>query len=106
MTTILRIGLIRRTVLPRVLSHILTWAILAVYAVAAACARIGILEYAEIEEASGVENVGTVVTFTVIFYVGYCEFAPRRSNGHLSGHCPIAPLPLARARPLAPTNRL
>ena len=89
MTTILRVGLLRRTVVPRVMSHVLTWCVLGVYAAAAAAARLGVLEYTEKGD-GGIENVGTVVTFTVIFYVGYCETAQGHSNGRaVSEPCSI-----------------
>jgi len=70
MKTALRIRLLRHTVLPRLLCQYLTWIVLIAWGGTAALAYNGITE-PDIED--GVfTGAGTMVTFMIIFYVGYC----------------------------------
>jgi len=70
MNTALKISLFPRTVIPRLFQRQLTWVVLGTWIGTSACARMGITE-GDID--TGVfDGAGTMVTFMIIFYVGYC----------------------------------
>lgn len=72
--TVARIGLIGRTVVPRILRHGVCWFVLAVYFLATLLARTRAISLATLgdDAADGLAQPGRVVTFMIIFYVS-CE---------------------------------
>lgn len=70
--TVLRFDMLKRTVLPKLLTQPTQWAVLLVYAATAICARLGFHIGEVSESASSFANAGVMVTFMIIFYVGYC----------------------------------
>ena len=74
--TLIKLHTLPRTVLPRLAKKPLIWLMFAVFAAGAAAARSGWLTEEEIEQAGMLDTMvrenGTMVTFMVVFYVGYC----------------------------------
>jgi len=68
--TIVRIDKIPRSVLPKLLAQPTQWFILAVYITAAVLQRNGV-DFGPIDGVN-FEGAGQMVTFMIIFYVGYC----------------------------------
>ena len=69
--TVTRLGLVGRTVLPRLARHPLFWCVVATFGGSAAASRLGY--HGDVEEVAGMlEGGGTFVAFMIIFYVGYC----------------------------------
>ena len=69
-STVLRVDKLGRTVIPKLLKQPVQWAVLLVYASTAACRRAGV-DFGVID-ADAFSGAGTMVTFMIIFYVGYC----------------------------------
>ena len=69
-STITRLDKISRTVLPRLLKQPVQWAVIAVYAASATTARLGV--DIGLVDGKDFNGAGTMVTFMIIFYVGYC----------------------------------
>lgn len=69
--TVARLGLINRTVVPRILRRYPTWMVLLLYAGTAVSSRLGFMVFDELEP-SVFDGVAQVVTFMIIFYVSYC----------------------------------
>ena len=73
MDTLFKIWTLPRTVLPRLAMKPLIYIILASFACGAVLARTGIMSDDNLAEAEQLEDSGgTMVTFIVVFYVGYC----------------------------------
>ena len=73
--TVGRLGLINRTVLPRILRHGTCWAVMLVYLLACVLSRTGYLAFTDfdtIATTEGLAQPGRVITFMIIFYVSYC----------------------------------
>ena len=74
--TLIKLNTLPRTVLPRLAKKPLIWLMFAVFAAGATAARSGWLTEEEIEQAGMLDTMvrenGTMVTFMVVFYVGYC----------------------------------
>jgi len=69
--TVTRLGLVGRTVLPRLAKHPLFWCVVATFGGSATASRLGY--HGDVEEVAGMlEGGGTFVAFMIIFYVGYC----------------------------------
>lgn len=70
MASALKLRLLPRTVVPRLLKHYLTWVVIFTWGITTALARLGFTE-GDIDDAV-FNGAGTMVTFMIIFYVGYC----------------------------------
>ena len=70
--TVLKLHMIKRTILPKLLTQPTQWVVLLVYAATAIVARTTDAIGDVSESASSFANAGVMVTFMVIFYVGYC----------------------------------
>ena len=79
--TITKLQTLPRTVLPRLAAKPLMWLVMLVFGLAAALSRLGVLQESFVHETDSLEHYlresGTMVTFMVVFYVGYCY---NRSN--------------------------
>ena len=74
MDSILRLAALPRTVLPRILSHSLTWCVILCYAGSTIAVRIG-TEFGDLD-LTAFDGSTTLITFMIIFYVG-CTQLPR-----------------------------
>ena len=73
MDTLFKFWTLPRTVLPRLAVKPLIYVILASFTCGAVLARFGIMSDDDVAEAEQLEDAGgTMVTFIVVFYVGYC----------------------------------
>ena len=74
--TLVQLATLPRTVLPRLAKKPLIWAMILTFGAGAAIARLSVLSEELLEEALLLDGVvrdsGTMVTFMVVFYVGYC----------------------------------
>ena len=68
--SIVRMAALPRTVIPRIAQHMLTWAVLMTYATACVLTRCGV-EFGMLDLTS-FDASNTLITFMIIFYVGYC----------------------------------
>lgn len=67
--TVIRLGMLPRTVIPRIIVHPTTWIVLGCFAISAIVTRCGVSFGSEIPEFDG---GSTIMTFMVIFYMSYC----------------------------------
>jgi hypothetical protein len=70
MMTAMRMELLPKTVLPRLMRRRLMYIVFVTWAITATCARLEITE-SDIEE-NMFDGAGVMVTFMIVFYVGYC----------------------------------
>ena len=70
LSSALNVRLLPQTVIPRLMCRYMTWVTLVTFAGSAVLARMGYTEQ-EIDP-NGFDGAGTMVTFMIIFYVGYC----------------------------------
>ena len=68
--SIARLSALPRTVIPRILSHYLTWLVVLIYIVASVICRIGV-DFGDLD-LTAFDSSNTLITFMIIFYVGYC----------------------------------
>lgn len=78
----LKIRLWPHTVVPRILCRSITWIVIAAWGITVALARMGITE--ENIDSDIFNSASAMVTFMIIFYVGYCcaLAAARRAPSH------------------------
>lgn len=69
--TVLRLNKLGQTVLGRLLTHSVTWIVIATYAATATCSHYGYLPFTEEEltDRDSFEGSGTLITFMIVFYV-------------------------------------
>jgi hypothetical protein len=70
MDSILSLAALPRTVVPRILTHALTWLVVACYAAACVMTRSGV--EIGILDVNSFDGSNQMITFMIIFYVGYC----------------------------------
>ena len=74
--TLIKISTLPRTTLPRLAKKPLIWLLLIIFGAGNALARLDLLSPELLDEAGSLDGVlrdgGTMVTFMVVFYVGYC----------------------------------
>ena len=76
--TLLKLGQLGRTVLPRLAMKPLIYVFLVIFGVGAVLTKFGIMSETDVAEAEDIDDTGgTMVTFIIVFYVGYCY---NRSN--------------------------
>ena len=76
--TLLKLRQLGRTVLPRLATKPLIYVFLVIFATGALMTRMGFMSESQVAEAEDIDDTGgTMVTFIIVFYVGYCY---NRSN--------------------------
>jgi hypothetical protein len=76
--TVMRLDLIRRTVIPKLLTQPVQWLVLLVYGITAVLTRTSVIITPEIDDRS-FSGAGTMVTFMIIFYVRATPARPLRA---------------------------
>ena len=69
---VLALNKLHQTVLPRLACFPIVWILMAVYASVATCTHTGIAPKTFVANMADFEGAGILVTFMVVFYVGYC----------------------------------
>jgi len=68
--TVYRLDMIRRTVLPKLLRQPVQWVVISCYVASAVASRLGVKLITN--DVSFFANGGSMVTFMIVFYIGYC----------------------------------